>query len=79
MKSSIYLSYFNGLILGVHRRPQQFANALRKLRRAGKIGEFVSVFVNVKQPCVYVASDGGRVCRPLVITDNGVSRIKEQH
>ncbi|MBA0750296.1 hypothetical protein Gogos_001714 [Gossypium gossypioides] len=69
----------NGLILGKHRRPQHFANALRKLRRAGKVGEFVSVFVNEKQRCVYIASDGGRVCRPLVIADKGISRIKEHH
>ncbi|KAJ6677450.1 DNA-DIRECTED RNA polymerase I SUBUNIT 2 [Salix viminalis] len=74
-----FLVIFNGLILGKHRRPQQFANAMRKLRRAGKIGEFVSVFVNEKQRAVYIASDGGRVCRPLVIADKGVSRIKEHH
>ncbi|KAM3288835.1 hypothetical protein P3S67_022265 [Capsicum chacoense] len=29
--------------------------------------------------CVYSASDGGRVCRPRVIADKGVSRIKEHH
>ncbi|KAB1200828.1 DNA-directed RNA polymerase III subunit RPC2 [Morella rubra] len=29
--------------------------------------------------CVYIASDGGRVCRPLVIADKGISRIKEHH
>ncbi|KDP40566.1 hypothetical protein JCGZ_24565 [Jatropha curcas] len=74
-----FLVICNGLILGKHRRPQHFANALRKLRRAGKIGEFVSVFVNEKQHAVYIASDGGRVCRPLVIADKGVSRIKEHH
>ncbi|KAI8532058.1 hypothetical protein RHMOL_Rhmol11G0183900 [Rhododendron molle] len=74
-----YLILLNGLILGKHRRPQRFANAMRKLRRAGKVGEFVSVFVNEKQRCVYIASDGGRVCRPLVIADKGVSRIKEHH
>ncbi|CAL5350659.1 unnamed protein product [Camellia sinensis] len=74
-----FLIILNGIILGKHRRPQRFANAMRKLRRAGKIGEFVSVFVNEKQHCVYIASDGGRVCRPLVIADNGVSRIKEHH
>ncbi|KAL6575921.1 DNA-directed RNA polymerase III subunit 2 [Orobanche hederae] len=74
-----YLIIFNGLILGKHRRPQRSANAMRKLRRAGKIGEFVSIFVNEKQRCVYIASDGGRVCRPLVIADKGVSRIKEHH
>ncbi|KAF5742469.1 DNA-directed RNA polymerase isoform 1 [Tripterygium wilfordii] len=74
-----FLVIFNGLILGKHRRPQHFATAMRKLRRAGKVGEFVSVFVNEKQCCVYIASDGGRVCRPLVIADKGVSRIKEYH
>ncbi|CAM8947079.1 unnamed protein product [Rhodiola kirilowii] len=74
-----YLIMLNGLILGKHSKPQQFANAVRKLRRAGKIGEFVSVFVNEKQRCVYIASDGGRVCRPLIIVDNGKSRITETH
>ncbi|PIN14066.1 RNA polymerase III, second largest subunit [Handroanthus impetiginosus] len=74
-----YLVILNGLILGKHRRPQRFANAMRKLRRAGKIGEFVSIFVNEKQRCVYIASDGGRVCRPLIIADKGVSRIKDHH
>ncbi|XP_010536382.1 PREDICTED: DNA-directed RNA polymerase III subunit 2 [Tarenaya hassleriana] len=74
-----FLVIFNGLILGKHGRPQFFADSLRKLRRAGKIGEFVSVFLNEKQYCVYVASDGGRVCRPLVIADKGVSRVKQYH
>ncbi|KAF3789669.1 DNA-directed RNA polymerase III subunit 2 [Nymphaea thermarum] len=74
-----FLVIFNGLILGRHRQPQHFAKAMRRLRRAGKIGEFVSVYVNHKQSCIYIASDGGRVCRPLIIADNGVSRIKEHH
>lgn len=74
-----YLIMLNGIILGKHRRPQLFANGMRKLRRAGKIADFVSVYVNEKQRCVYIASDGGRVCRPLVIADNGVSRIKHHH
>ncbi|KAL3638170.1 DNA-directed RNA polymerase III subunit 2 [Castilleja foliolosa] len=89
-----YLIIFNGLILGKHMKPQKFTGAMRKLRRAGKIGEFVSIFfvdslMNIclsytisdllEERCVYIASDGGRVCRPLVIADKGVSRIKEHH
>ncbi|KAJ4779813.1 DNA-directed RNA polymerase subunit beta [Rhynchospora pubera] len=74
-----YLVFFNGLILGKHTRPHTFANAMRRLRRSGKIGEFVSIFVHEKQNCVYVASDGGRVCRPLIIADKGISRVKEHH
>lgn len=34
---------------------------------------------NILQHCVYIASDGGRVCRPVVIADKGKSRIKEHH
>ncbi|XP_061988708.1 DNA-directed RNA polymerase III subunit 2-like [Rosa rugosa] len=74
-----FLVLFNGNILGVHRKPQRFATAMRKLRRAGKIGQFVSVFVNEKQSCVQIASDGGRVCRPLIIADRGISRVKGHH
>ncbi|KAI0527193.1 hypothetical protein KFK09_002792 [Dendrobium nobile] len=74
-----FLVMLNGLILGKHTKPQKFANAMRKLRRKSVIGEFVSIFVHERQRCVYVASDGGRVCRPLVIADKGVSRIKEYH
>ncbi|KAI3741434.1 hypothetical protein L1987_59106 [Smallanthus sonchifolius] len=74
-----FLVIINGLILGKHRSPQLFANGMRKLRRAGKVGDFISIYVHEKQRCVYIASDGGRVCRPLVIADNGVSRIKHHH
>ncbi|RLN27867.1 DNA-directed RNA polymerase III subunit 2 [Panicum miliaceum] len=74
-----FLVMFNGLILGKHRKPQTFANAMRELRRSGKIGEFVSIFVNEKQHCIHIASDGGRVCRPLIIADKGISRVKECH
>ncbi|XP_058743798.1 DNA-directed RNA polymerase III subunit 2-like [Vicia villosa] len=74
-----FLVIFNGLIIGKHRRPRHFATAMRKLRRACLIGEFVSVYVNENQCCVYLASDGGRVCRPLVIADKGISRVKSYH
>ncbi|XP_076907938.1 DNA-directed RNA polymerase III subunit 2-like [Bidens hawaiensis] len=74
-----FLIMLNGLILGKHKTPQLFVDRMRKLRRAGKLGDFVSIYVNEKQRCVYIASDGGRVCRPLVIADKGVSRIKHHH
>ena len=58
----------NGTILGVHRRPQALVSALRTLRRAGKIGEFVSVYANSAQRLVYIAADSGAcVCAPFVI------------
>ena len=71
------LVFLNGALLGVHARPRRLAAQLRALRRAGRVGEFVSVFC-VPGRC-YVASDGGRVCRPLIIVQGGRPRVTEQH
>ncbi|KAK9863933.1 hypothetical protein WJX84_006245 [Apatococcus fuscideae] len=71
------LVFLNGLVLGVHRRPLAFVSAVRRLRRAAMVGEFVSI--HAQQECVYIASDGGRVCRPLIICDTGLPRVTNQH
>ena len=33
------------------------------LRRAGLINEFISICPNHAHGCIYISSDGGRVCR----------------
>ena len=48
-----------------------FEWSVRQLRRGGRIGEFVSVYLNPEQKAVYIASDGGRVCRPLLVLEEG--------
>jgi DNA-directed RNA polymerase III subunit RPC2 len=64
-----YVVMLNGLLVGVHRQPHVFASRLRGLRRRGLVGEFVSVFVHAQHAAVYIATDGGRVCRPIIIVD----------
>jgi len=65
--SQNYLVFLNGLIVGLHARPVELVAKVRNLRRGGRIGEFVSVYLNTVQEAVYIASDGGRVCRPLLV------------
>lgn len=67
----------NGTVIGVHARPKRLLTALRRLRRAGHIGEFVSV--HRQAGAISIACDGGRVCRPLIICDQGVPRLTQQH
>ena len=67
----------NGSLLGVHAQPEAFSHAFRKLRRAGRIGEFVSVYT--ADGCVYISSDGGRVCRPLIIIERGEPLLTQEH
>mmetsp|Transcript_28385 Transcript_28385/g.45985 ORF Transcript_28385/g.45985 Transcript_28385/m.45985 type:complete len:1140 (+) Transcript_28385:58-3477(+) len=74
-----FLVLLNGMVLGIHRRPQHFVNAFRALRRRGQIGEFVSIFLHETHRAVYIASDGGRVCRPLIIVKNSISLVNARH
>jgi DNA-directed RNA polymerase III subunit RPC2 len=74
-----FIVFINGLILGIHRFPDQFVKNFKILRRAGKVKEFVSIFKNDKHQSVYIASDGGRVCRPLIIVEKGKPKIKQIH
>jgi len=71
------LVFLNGHVLGCHAWPEQLAASLRALRRAGRLGEFVSVHT-VPGRC-YIASDGGRVCRPLIIVRQGMPRVTDAH
>jgi DNA-directed RNA polymerase III subunit RPC2 len=63
-----YLVLLNGLILGVHTQPQWLVNDLRRMRQ-GLAGEFVLFHLHKEQQAVHIATDGGRVCRPLIIVD----------
>ena len=54
-----------------------FVKTMRVLRRKGHIGHYVNIYMMDGQ--CHIASDGGRVCRPLIICDAGVSRVKDTH
>jgi DNA-directed RNA polymerase III subunit RPC2 len=71
--------FLNGLIVGVHARPVEFVHKLRYLRRRGCLGEFVSVYLNSIQRTVHIASDGGRICRPLLVIEYGRLRLTRSH
>jgi DNA-directed RNA polymerase III subunit RPC2 len=75
--ASAFTVFVNGLIAGVHRQPHALAERVRGLRRRGRVGEFVSVFVHEGHRAVHIASDGGRVCRPLLIVDRATGRRRD--
>jgi DNA-directed RNA polymerase III subunit RPC2 len=70
-----YLVFLNGVVLGVHRKPEKFISSFRKLRRAGRINPFVSIFRSIESRSISISSDGGRVCRPLIIVNKGVPKV----
>ncbi|OJI96344.1 hypothetical protein ASPVEDRAFT_48573 [Aspergillus versicolor CBS 583.65] len=74
-----YTISINGTPMALTRRPKHFLNAFRRLRRMGRISEFVSIYINHHQRAVHVATDDGRICRPLIIVENGKSCVKKHH
>ncbi|KXS21136.1 beta and beta-prime subunits of DNA dependent RNA-polymerase [Gonapodya prolifera JEL478] len=69
--------YLNGELLGTHSNAADFVAAMRKLRRSGRVGMFVSIYIHDSQRTVNISSDGGRVCRPLIVVDRGRPRVTD--
>ncbi|KAI8791779.1 DNA-directed RNA polymerase III subunit RPC2 [Biomphalaria glabrata] len=74
-----YTVFLNGNILGMILHYERFVTVFRRLRRAGYINAFVSIFPNHSHKCVYIASDGGRVCRPYIIVSNRKPLVTKHH
>ncbi|KAL7066634.1 DNA-directed RNA polymerase, beta subunit family protein [Cryptosporidium serpentis] len=79
LSENAYFIFINGALLGIHYNPETLASNLRDLRRKGYISQFVSIFCNHSQYSVQIATDGGRLCRPLIIVDNGKQRLQKDH
>jgi DNA-directed RNA polymerase III subunit RPC2 len=75
---STFLVLLNGVLLGVHRKAEEFVKKFRKLRRAGRVGPFVSIYRTLSQRTIHISCDSGRICRPLIIVDEGKSLVQEQ-
>lgn len=77
--TEFYIVFLNGNILGMTNHYQKLVSTFRKLRRAGYINAFVSIFPNHSHKCVYIASDGGRVCRPYIIVQKEKPLVTSKH
>ncbi|CAG2212453.1 POLR3B [Mytilus edulis] len=77
--SEVYIVFLNGNILGVVRNYNKLVKTIRQMRRAGFINEFVSVCCNHSHKCVYISTDGGRLCRPYIIVKNRRPLVQDKH
>ncbi|KAK9468485.1 hypothetical protein V1512DRAFT_106102 [Lipomyces arxii] len=66
-----YGIFLNGTAVGITRMPIRFVTRFRSLRRKGRVSAFISFYVNHHHKAVHIATDGGRICRPLIIVDKG--------
>ena len=73
-----FLVFLNGQPIGVHKQPLKFVRNFRFLRKRGRIQEFVSIYLNDQQNSIYIASDGGRLVRPLLTVERGRPKIMQR-
>ncbi|TBU10981.1 subunit beta of DNA-directed RNA polymerase [Hamiltosporidium tvaerminnensis] len=66
-----YLVFLNGMVVGVIQSPDSFIQTFKKIRRKGGVNGFVSIYKNEPQKTVNISTDNGRICRPLLIVENG--------
>ena len=74
-----YLIFVNGTPLATTYFPKQFLNDFRRMRRTGRISEFVSIFINHHHRGVHIATDEGRICRPLIVVEKSRSKVTSQY
>lgn len=70
-----YIVFINGTPTALTVQPDLFVTNFRKLRRIGRVSEFVSIYINTHLNAVHIATDEGRICRPLIIVEKGRSKV----
>ncbi|KAG4074666.1 hypothetical protein HA402_004537 [Bradysia odoriphaga] len=75
----VFMVFINGNILGVTYGYQRLIKNFRQMRRRSLIGPFVSIHTSHLQRTVYIHTDGGRLCRPYIIVENGQTLVKQEH
>jgi len=71
--------FYNGRFIGAVDEVESFVKKVRDFRREGGLPVEMSIRFNKFLDTVFVSSEVGRVIRPLIVVDGGVSRLKKEH
>ena len=70
-----YIICINGTPIGLTSTATTFVHNFRRLRRTGRVPHFVSISTNTHTNTIHIATDEGRICRPLIIVEKARSRV----
>ena len=71
--------YLDEKFVGTVEKPQEFIKNFKEERRTGKMPNFINIGYNENFSEVYIETSKGRARRPLIVVENGKSRITEAH
>ena len=73
-----YIVFVNGTPVALTRAPGSFLISFRQFRRMGRLSEFISIHINHHHNAVHIATDEGRICRPLIVVEKRRSKVKKR-
>lgn len=74
-----YIILIDGKIFGATDSPKQFLEKVRGKRRNGQLYHGINFAIDEDFQEIRINTDSGRLQRPLIITENGKSRLTEKH
>ena len=71
--------FLNGKFVGIVNFPEEFIMKIREKRRGGELPLEMNIKSDPNFDIVIISTEPGRALRPLIIVDNGVSRLTIEH
>ena len=71
--------FYNGKFIGVAKDVTHFAQIVRESRRRGQFPEELSITTDSPARTCLISTEVGRVLRPLIVIENGVSKLRDEH
>jgi DNA-directed RNA polymerase subunit B len=71
--------FYNGRFVGSTDEVDTFVKAVKEERRAANLPVEMSVRFDKFLDSVFISSEIGRVIRPLIVVENGESKLKQEH
>ncbi len=71
--------FLNGLFIGCVENPEDFVRTVKEKRRNNEFPSEMSIRHDPILETISISTEVGRVLRPLIIVENGVSKLKNEH
>ncbi len=71
--------YLNGSLIGFHEKPEELIQMIKEKRRRGELPVELTVGYYKDMNEVYINADEGRALRPLIVVENGKSKLTKEH
>ncbi len=71
--------FFNGRFIGSVENANDFTRKIKEKRRSGEFPIELSVRYNSQYNNIMLSTEVGRVLRPLIVVENGKSKLTEEH